>query len=269
MVGLRPRIAELPRQTIALHIGQYDQWRLRLPTEDRAKAPRLKVAAPRQVEAHPQVLVFHDPSKKIDYNNYDLSLDKVFFWARWVPFSGPPGVVARAPRRHCAPDELLALFQDRGFSVDKNMLKFDSPLSELIWCQRQEVTDFSSALMASFQNRARQVRSVRTKGLIANDEHYKASIELELVRAWVDGRGIYGFGAQAIVRRWKIECVSVSTGKADSYAVLSMSIGTVIKGLNDTAGRKQDRLYQNYASHPADSYGVLDLRTNGMYSSSI
>ncbi|KAJ6611264.1 hypothetical protein B0H10DRAFT_1953227 [Mycena sp. CBHHK59/15] len=88
MVGLRPRIAELPRQTIALHIGQYDQWRLRLPTEDRAKAPRLKVAAPRQVEAHPQVLVFHDPSKKIDYNNYDLSLDKVFFWARWVPFSG-------------------------------------------------------------------------------------------------------------------------------------------------------------------------------------
>lgn len=84
-------------------------------------------------QAHPPLLVFHDPSKTIDYNNYDLSLTTVFFWSRWVPFSshdqlerpqGHPELWQELPEDMARRDELIALVKEHGFSVDKNMLKF-------------------------------------------------------------------------------------------------------------------------------------------------
>ncbi|KAJ6607146.1 hypothetical protein B0H10DRAFT_2439748 [Mycena sp. CBHHK59/15] len=119
MVGLRPYINDYPNETIDVHIGQYDQWRIMLPPEKRAKAPLLKV--------------FHDPSKKINYNNYDLSLTTVFFWSRWVPFGSNdqldrpqdhPELWQELAEDMARRDELIALIKEHGFSVDKHMLKF-------------------------------------------------------------------------------------------------------------------------------------------------
>ncbi|KAJ7903556.1 hypothetical protein B0H14DRAFT_2665382, partial [Mycena olivaceomarginata] len=98
------------------YVGEYDWWRRALPEDDFAKAPLLKV--------------FHSPTRK---NSEDVADTRLFFSTRRVPADDDsskenyPAMVQETDIDRKRRDELVALIQQRtGFSVDKNLLRFES-----------------------------------------------------------------------------------------------------------------------------------------------
>ncbi|KAF8125522.1 hypothetical protein K438DRAFT_2033862 [Mycena galopus ATCC 62051] len=120
---LRPHFGSYARQNqpllFGLYVCEYDSWRRALPTEDRAKAPLLKVL---RTEANNQK------------DDGDESETKLFFPTRWIPAEEPnyhaelqDSVLKQeteSDRSHR--DELIALIKrTSGFSVDKSSLQFE------------------------------------------------------------------------------------------------------------------------------------------------
>jgi hypothetical protein len=114
------------------YVGEYDWWRRALPEDDFAKAPLLKGISTSANTLPPTDCpsVLHSPTRK---NSEDVADTRLFFSTRRVPADDDsskenyPAMAQETDIDRKRRDELVALIQQRtGFSVDKNLLRFES-----------------------------------------------------------------------------------------------------------------------------------------------